>query len=381
MNKQKLSLLAGIACLCACQPSNKRTTITGTLTGLESDTLIVNYFTVSDITRSTVNRDTIALQNGHFSYYLKNDTLPTEVYFIAKQHPGNKAPLLRKSMTVVTFPGETVEVSGSMDNYTVKGNDFHHSYEEVRKLRKPYEDKLNAVSEIIMNKQSEGTLTPQQLDSLRQLFLPINTERKKVMESYIRQHFDEDIAVYLISELGKEAGKYLDSISVKAQNGAMAPLYQAMKKAVAKQKLREESQKNMKEGILAPDFTLKDINGQNLSLSSLRGKYVVLDFWGSWCGWCIKGIPDMKKYYEKYKGKMEIVGIACRDTEEKWKEAVNKYELPWLQVLNTEEEDVTLKYGIQGYPTKIVIDPEGKVTKMVVGESPAFYEYLDCLFK
>lgn len=137
----------------------------------------------------------------------------------------------------------------------------------------------------------------------------------------------------------------------------------------------------MKEGVLAPDFTLKDLNGHALSLSSLRGKYVVLDFWGSWCGWCIKGIPDMKKYYDKYKGKMEILGIACRDTEQNWKEAVKKHELPWLQVMNTEEEDITLKYGIQGYPTKIVVDPEGRVTKIVVGESPAFYEYLDSLFK
>ena len=51
------------------------------------------------------------------------------------------------------------------------------------------------------------------------------------------------------------------------------------------------------EGQMAPDFTLKDLQGNDLSLSSLRGKYVVLDFWGSWCGWCIKGIPDMKKYY------------------------------------------------------------------------------------
>ena len=49
------------------------------------------------------------------------------------------------------------------------------------------------------------------------------------------------------------------------------------------------------EGQMAPDFTLKDLQGNDLSLSSLRGKYVVLDFWGSWCGWCIKGIPDMKE--------------------------------------------------------------------------------------
>lgn len=138
---------------------------------------------------------------------------------------------------------------------------------------------------------------------------------------------------------------------------------------------------NIAEGQMAPDFTLKDLQGNDLALSSLRGKYVVLDFWGSWCGWCIKGIPDMKKYYAKYKDRMEILGIDCRDTEEKWKEAVKKHELPWLHVRNEGTPDVTQLYAIEGYPTKIVIDPEGKIAKVVVGEDPAFYEYLDKLFK
>ena len=150
---------------------------------------------------------------------------------------------------------------------------------------------------------------------------------------------------------------------------------------VKKIKARKEAEAKIKEGLPAPDFTLNDLNGQPLALSSLRGKYVVLDFWGSWCGWCIKGIPDMKKYYEKYKGKLEILGIDCRDTEEKWKAAVEKHELPWLHVRNAGDPDVSILYAIQGYPTKIVVDPEGKIAKIVVGEDPAFYEYLDELFK
>ena len=161
----------------------------------------------------------------------------------------------------------------------------------------------------------------------------------------------------------------------------MASLYRAMIEAIAQQKARKEAQKNITEGADAPDFTLKDLQGNDLTLSSLRGKYVVLDFWGSWCGWCIKGIPDMKKYYTKYKDRMEILGIDCRDTEEKWKAAVKEHELPWLHVRNTDEADITVKYGIQGYPTKIVIDPQGKIAKVVVGEDPAFYKYLDELFK
>ena len=131
----------------------------------------------------------------------------------------------------------------------------------------------------------------------------------------------------------------------------------------------------------APDFTLNDINGKPLTLSSLRGKYVILDFWGSWCVWCIKGMPRMKEYYQKYAGKLEILGIDCNDTEEEWKAAVTKLELPWLHVYNTESSDVLQQYGVQGFPTKVVVSPEGKVAHVVVGEDPAFYTYLDSLFK
>lgn len=381
MNKKQFSLLACTALLCACQPAQKQTTITGTLTGMESDTLIVNYFAVSDLSRRTLNTDTVALQEGKFTCQLENDSVPMEVYFYAKPRNGTPMKLLRKSMGVVAFPGETVELSGSMDEYHMKGNAFHQAYEKVRALCKPHEDKMHEITQVIMGMQSDGTLTPERLDSLRQIYEPINADMKKVKEDYIRQHPDEDISVYLLSDLGKEAGDLLDLIGKKAQNGPMAPLYKAMKGAIAQQKAREEARKNMVEGAVAPDFTLKDLQGKDLTLSSLRGKYVVLDFWGSWCGWCIKGVPDMKKYYEKYKDRMEILGVDCRDTEEKWKAAVEKYELPWLHVRNTDETDITVKYGIQDYPTKIVIDPEGKVAKIVIGEDPAFYKYLDELFK
>ena len=134
---------------------------------------------------------------------------------------------------------------------------------------------------------------------------------------------------------------------------------------------------------MAPDFELPNLQGSTTKLSSLRGKYVVLDFWGSWCVWCIRGIPNMKTYYAKYKDKMEILGVDCRDTEDKWKAAVEEHQLPWLQVRCPDEQLQTIaaQYNIEGFPTKVVIDPNGKLIKTVVGEDPEFYNYLDQLFK
>ena len=138
---------------------------------------------------------------------------------------------------------------------------------------------------------------------------------------------------------------------------------------------------DIRAGVQAPDFTAQKVDGTNFTLSSLQGKYVVLDFWGSWCKWCIKGFPDMKEAYAKHKAKVEFVGIACRDTEEKWKAATAKYELPWISVLNPAANDLVRVYDVQGFPTKIVIDPQGKIVKIVLGEDPAFYDYLNTILK
>ena len=131
----------------------------------------------------------------------------------------------------------------------------------------------------------------------------------------------------------------------------------------------------------APEIAKNDfVTGKPFSLSSLKGKVVLLDFWASWCGWCIKGFPEMKQYYKKYAGKFEILGVDCNDTEEKWRKAVSDEQLPWLHVYNPRDSKVLSLYGVQGFPTKIIISPDGKIVKTIVGEDPAFYTLLDELF-
>ena len=90
----------------------------------------------------------------------------------------------------------------------------------------------------------------------------------------------------------------------------------------------------------------------------------------------------MKDVYAKYKDDLEILGVDCQDSEKKWRAAVEQYDLPWLQVRCPDEQLPTIgaQYNIEGFPTKVVIDPDGKIVKVVVGEDPAFYSFLDELF-
>ena len=89
-----------------------------------------------------------------------------------------------------------------------------------------------------------------------------------------------------------------------------------------------------------------------------------------------------KKYHEKYKDKVEFVSIACLNTPRKLKAAVKKYDLQWTQLINdtSPEKNTCIKYGINIFPTKILVDPEGNIVSVHSGEIKAFYEELDRLF-
>ena len=364
MNKKTLTALAGAALLCACQPTDHKSRIDLELAEMKSDTLLVGSYLISDFDRNSLKLDTILPGQAAYTYVAETDSNVYKV-FIGPTNGTNKAVVL------ALLPGEHIKVTGSIENWQVEGSELNAKYAPILQACYPYVEKMDSLSKIMTQ------------DIYRNEYLPTWRQMDSLQADYVRQHPDDDLSLLILENIrGKWVDELYPTLTERVKKGPLAPIAQAFEEAFRQEKQFEENQKKIVEGAIAPDFTLNDLNGKPLALSSLRGKYVVLDFWGSWCGWCIKGIPDMKKYYEKYKGKLEILGIDCRDTEEKWKEAVEKHELPWLHVRNEEgDNDISVLYAVPGYPTKIVVDPEGKIAKVVVGEDPAFYQYLDELFK
>lgn len=131
-------------------------------------------------------------------------------------------------------------------------------------------------------------------------------------------------------------------------------------------------------GKIAPDFKLETVSGTEFQLSSVKDKFIVLDFWGSWCVPCIKDFPKMKEYYNKYRNELEIVGIAYLDLKRNWKLSVKKHELEWVNVINdeTKEQDLTITYGVDSFPTKLIINKKGKIIGKY-GSTDDFYKKID----
>ena len=111
------------------------------------------------------------------------------------------------------------------------------------------------------------------------------------------------------------------------------------------------------EGTEAPAFTLNDREGHPVALSSLRGRYVLLDFWASWCRPCRASMPHLKDLYAQYHGKgLEILGISTDSKVADWMQAVSEDDTPWIHVL---DQGVAEIYGVHAVPTFFLIDPEG----------------------
>ena len=231
------------------------------------------------------------------------------------------------------------------------------------------------VDTITVSKSSAIFLQLQEAESVIHDLTDQKAKNQAVLD-YVSNHPDSDGSVYLLGHVrGIDPGrKILSLLSERARNGNMKKLYHAYSDGVKEfDEMTTKTREACPIGKEAKDFTLEDINGRQLTLSSLRGRYVILDFWGSWCGGCIAEFPHMKNFYEHHRDKLEIVGVAFHDQEDKWKAAVEEHQLPWKLVLDREEDSagadsVAKRYGIVAAPTYVLIDPEGNIVQWTIGE-------------
>lgn len=371
MKRTIISLTIAIFCSLQCVWCNGNFHLYGELKDI-GDTLIL-------INEQSRQRDTVMVKDGRFDVILSLD----KVSFLYLTNPSNIVTQSLDAFVFYAVPGEEMQVTGAIrGKYEISGSRYYMQWREALQTLSPIINKqANTVRE--MAKMEEKGLNADSIKKYRQqYYTPLNRQLNDAILGFISEHPDYDISTALLIVYhvkGNDLERGLGLISEKARNGCMKEVYDQFSEGFRKSKQRnvEISAKRVI-GMDAPDFSLVTLDGQTLTISSLRGKYVVLDFWGSWCGYCISAFPKMKEHYQKNKAKYEIVGVNCYDTQEEWRLAVEKYQLPWLQVINGKENmDITKKYGVQAYPTYVIISPEGKIIKWIVDDVDMYRRCMD----
>ncbi|SMD02878.1 TlpA disulfide reductase family protein [Pedobacter nyackensis] len=171
---------------------------------------------------------------------------------------------------------------------------------------------------------------------------------------YLRWERDGDLMMNALDNLAK---KYPKLPQIKKQKAdLLADIAQTKKIA---------------NGMPAPEFAYSDLNGKKWGPKDFKGKYLIIDFWASWCGPCRQEIPHLKEVYKKYKDKgLDILAVSIDAKVNDWKKALNEEKMPWTQAHAPESKPVMSSYLFSGIPYLVLVDKEGRIIeKNLRGES------------
>lgn len=331
--------------------------------------------------------DSIPLKDGVFEYR-KTTILPAYGALMVKYKPyykdveGHTNFFGDMDLKSIYFEEGMMTVESPTDSINgvakISGSEIHDSYERFLVKRKAISIKEKEIAARLNN------ATPEQLQS--DIFLA-NYEKEMAT---VYRHLDS----LIISEIKERPSSLVSQLAFLAYLRAQESVLQS-DRAMLIFDLFHEDFKNSPTGkstldyiqslgkpkpefrILgvgdtAPLFTQTSLGGEDMLLSDFTGKYVLLDFWASWCLPCRKVNPDLVKLYHKYKGKgFEILGISLDEDKGKWEEAIKSDSLSWQQVSDLKgwKNEVAELYGISAIPQSFLVDPQGKiVAKNLKGE-------------
>ena len=191
-------------------------------------------------------------------------------------------------------------------------------------------------------------------------FDKLEIETDSMVFPSIRQYPNSTVSAFII------VSRYVDWSNPEKAAKSYALLTDKIKKSDYGRKISAYIEMDAKTGIgrTAADFTMNDISGKPVKLSGLRGQYVLLDFWASWCGPCRKENPNVSKAYNKYHEKgFEIMAVSLDNKKELWEKAVKDDKLPWIHVSDLKgfDSNAVVLYGIKVVPSNFLLDPSGKI--------------------
>lgn len=272
------------------------------------------------------------------------------------ENPGERK---RDVLTVFIEKGTIhIDTQDSISKAIVTGSAANDDFLKLNSFLKDVTSRLNELQQqyrqLYMAKDEEG------MKKLEPQFDELEATQKKIMGDYLKNNTGSPIALFV---LGQYAGYEINPVEIE-------PIYNKLNKSLRSTPSGKEFArwlavaKKTAVGQPGMDFAQPDADGKNVSLTAFKGKYVLVDFWASWCGPCRAENPNVLKAYSKFKDKgFDVLAISIDEKKDKWLAAVQADNLPWTHVSDLKgwNNAAAELYGIRAIPQNVLINPEGMI--------------------
>lgn len=374
--KKIILLFAILPLIIFAQEGNNKFVIKGDIDNAENGDAYVTIFNGSDS-----HNDNVSIIDGKFTYEGKTDN-PLMIRFslkdkrLSKKAGRGSYPSKSTSIWTVVYPGAEVVLKGSLSDFPKvypKDKFENNNFADFLKIYMPILNDIVNTRITIYNEQITS-ISDERLKELNDI-IKVNSDNSfKILKKYVKNNTSSYAGLWFIGDMMMRNQLTIDEVKVLISNiddeYKKNNFYEVLN-------IRTNADKYAVGKTITNFKSTLTSNNRPFCLSSLKGKYVLLDFWGTWCGPCMTGMPSIKALKDDNINKLEIIGIA-KDKKEKWLAEIKKGNMNWIHILNGDgEENFVSKFNITGYPTKILIDPNGKVLYRTQGESTESYKKIN----